>query len=317
MIYPDITSELRDLIRQRVASLVTRDYALLDVPYYDNPGDTLIWEGTRRMLAELPYRCVRCTDCEGFGADERLPQDTLILMQGGGNWGDLWPRHQEFRRRVIASHPNHDVVVLPQSVHYDDPANLEADKEFFARHRAVTVCARDARSAEILEDILPGRVILAPDMAFFVDVNRLGRNKHSHKSGRTLLAMRADKEAPSGLDPASLPDAAETSDWPQMLTGESPFHADYQRKLRWTYRLRHLTRIDRVTGFRDRYYQYHQRGATLKWSVKWLDQFDTIYSTRLHIAILAILLGKDVHILDNSYRKVTQLIDTWYGENGY
>lgn len=306
MIYPDITSELRDIIRQRVAALVTRDYALLDVPYYDNPGDTLIWEGTRRMLAELSHRCVRCTDCEGFGADERLPQDILILLQGGGNWGDLWPRHQEFRRRVIASHPNHDVIVLPQSVHYDDPANLEADKAFFARHGNVRVCARDAHSAEILEEILPGRIILAPDMAFFVDVNRLGRSKHSHKSGRTLLAMRADKEAPAESSLCDFPADADVADWPQMQQSESSFVREYHKKLKWAYRLRS------ITGNRDRYYCRHQRRVTLEIAVRWLDQFDTVYSTRLHIAILAILLGKDVHILDNSYHKVSNLIDTWY-----
>lgn len=132
MIYPDLTAELRDILRRRVGTLVTRDYALLDVPYYDNPGDTLIWEGTRRMLAELPHRCVRCTDCHGFGPEERLPQGTLILMQGGGNWGDLWPLHQQFRRRVIADHPGHDVIVMPQSVHYDDPSNMASDVEFSA-----------------------------------------------------------------------------------------------------------------------------------------------------------------------------------------
>lgn len=91
-----------------------------------------------------------------------------------------------------------------------------------------------------------------------------------------------------------------------MQQSESSFVREYHKKLKWAYRLR------TITGNRDRYYCRHHRRVTLEIAVRWLDQFDTVYSTRLHIAILAILLGKDVHILDNSHHKVTNLIDTWY-----
>ena len=39
--------ELRDVINKELASLITGDYVLWDIPYYYNIGDTLIWEGTR------------------------------------------------------------------------------------------------------------------------------------------------------------------------------------------------------------------------------------------------------------------------------
>lgn len=176
----------------------------------------------------------------------------------------------------------------------------------------MTVCARDARSAELLEQILPGRVILAPDMAFFVDVAQWRRGGNGAPAGRVLHAQRHDKEARADSLPADLPAGAVTADWPQMEALSGQFERDYQRRLRWAYRLRRLTGIDRVTGFRDRYYRDRQRPATLRQAVRWLDGFDSVWSTRLHISLLAILLGKDVHVIDNSYRKATNLLDTWF-----
>lgn len=175
----------------------------------------------------------------------------------------------------------------------------------------VLVCARDSHSASIPEQIMPGRVILAPDIAFFIDVKTLGRRK-SRASGRTLLALRHDKAAPSGLDLNTLPIDTEYADWPQLSDPEDPFNIEYRRKLRLPYRFHHFHWIERCASVRDHYYIKHQRPVTLRLAVRWLDQFDTVYSTRLHIALLAILLGKDVHILDNSYQKVTHLIDTWF-----
>lgn len=311
MTYPDITYRLRAEIDSQLRPLIDHNYAFLEVPYYDNPGDTLIWEGTRQFLSLFPHKCVRCTDAHGMHDSETIAPENMIILQGGGNWGDLWPISHDFRKKIIASH-NQPILVMPQSVHYSDMANFASDKEFFAKKRNVTVCARDAVSANILEDLLPGKVLLVPDMAFFVDVKKFALRLKRKPTGKVLFAQRHDKEARRDMSEFDIPPHAEVSDWPQMNTSNSPFFKDYQRKLWWAYRLRQLTGIDRVTNFRDTFYQNYQRPTTLKWAVRWLDQFDSVWSTRLHISILAILLRKDLHVIDNSYCKTTNLINTWF-----
>lgn len=43
-------SQLKSIIDKQLSPLIDANYILLDVPYYTNIGDTLIWEGTREFL---------------------------------------------------------------------------------------------------------------------------------------------------------------------------------------------------------------------------------------------------------------------------
>ena len=48
---------LKSRIEEVLRPLIDRDYVLLELPYYENIGDILIWEGERHFLEKLPYRC--------------------------------------------------------------------------------------------------------------------------------------------------------------------------------------------------------------------------------------------------------------------
>ena len=93
-------AQLRALLCDTLLPLINNDYIFLDIPYYSNPGDTLIWEGTECLLKECSYKCLMKTAEECFKFP-KLRENTIILLQGGGNWGDLWDRHQKFRLKVI------------------------------------------------------------------------------------------------------------------------------------------------------------------------------------------------------------------------
>jgi len=77
-----IISSLREKIRDTLTPLITHDYVLLDLPYYDNIGDTLIWEGTREFLKTLPYKCLYYASKDSFRYRE-LPSEAIILLSGG------------------------------------------------------------------------------------------------------------------------------------------------------------------------------------------------------------------------------------------
>ena len=49
---------LKSRIEEVLRPLIDRDYVLLELPYYENIGDILIWEGERHFLEKLPYRCL-------------------------------------------------------------------------------------------------------------------------------------------------------------------------------------------------------------------------------------------------------------------
>lgn len=46
--------QLMDTITKVLTPLIDNDYVYLDLPYYNNLGDVLIWEGTKCFLQTLP-----------------------------------------------------------------------------------------------------------------------------------------------------------------------------------------------------------------------------------------------------------------------
>ena len=96
-----------------------RPYALLDYPAYANVGDNAIWLGTLEALRQLgagppAYTC--CADTYHADSLRRRVQDGPVLIKGGGNFGDLYPRHQRLRERVVRDFPDNPIVQLPQTV---------------------------------------------------------------------------------------------------------------------------------------------------------------------------------------------------------
>lgn len=46
--------------------------------------------------------------------------------------------------------------------------------------------------------------------------------------------------------------------------------------------------------------------------VKFLSKYNTIYTTRLHGAILSVLMGKSFFLINNSYGKNKNYFQTWF-----
>lgn len=45
--------------------------------------------------------------------------------------------------------------------------------------------------------------------------------------------------------------------------------------------------------------------------VEFVSQYKAVYTTRLHVMILSVLLEKPVQFIDNSYGKLSSFYDTW------
>ena len=46
--------------------------------------------------------------------------------------------------------------------------------------------------------------------------------------------------------------------------------------------------------------------------INFINSYYEIYSTRLHISILSILMRKKLHVIDNSYGKTSSFMNTWF-----
>ena len=189
----DLKKHLQSLIETSLLPLIDGDYVLWDLPYHINIGDILIWEGELDFLAKTPYKMIDY----GNSATVSFPQidsSTVILLHGGGNFGDIYRSSQVFRNKVIENYPNNKIIIFPQTIHYSNKKVLEDDMKVFARHENLFVCVRDKKSYGILSNYLNINSILhLPDMAFCIDEKKL--NTIQAKKGRgTLYMERKDGE---------------------------------------------------------------------------------------------------------------------------
>lgn len=121
------------------------------------------------------------------------PQDVIVL-QGGGNLGNLYPRYEFVRRTIIRSFRQNRIVIFPQSIYFtDDKAGkLESAvaRKVYAENHSLTIFARDSKSYQEMMDLFPDtHVELCPDIVFSMN----GSISSESRNG-IGICMRNDKE---------------------------------------------------------------------------------------------------------------------------
>ena len=305
-----LINHLREKIQKELTPIVDNDYVYLDLPYHHNIGDTLIWEGTREFLKTVPYKCLYYASKDRFRY-RKLPTNVIILLHGGGNFGDLYLLHSEFRKKIIKLYPDNKVVILPQTVFYEDMSLLQSDVDFYAAHPNVTICAREQVSFNFLTENFKNQVLLLPDMAFYLDLKKY---KVFEDENRVLYLKRTDKELVNA-NMVKIPANSEQHDWP---TYENHY-GEFDMVERFTHLLRIIFKI---CGLRDRILarledwkrNWYYRRKYVQMGVSFLSPYHTIYTTRLHVLILGVLLAKKIYLINNTSGKVVNFYNTWLNE---
>lgn len=292
--------DIKDCISKQLVPLINSDYIFLDLPYYSNIGDTLIWKGTEAFLSSLPYKCLGRASFQTFQFP-KLANDVVIVMMGGGNWGDLYAPHNQLRREVVKRYPENKVIILPQTIYYEGARNAFLDANVFRKHKNLTICARDKYSYFFLKAFaFSKKVLLVPDMAFCIDSEKL-KQLYCETTDKDLVFKRVDKESSSisMLDEYLNGRKYAVSDWPFYEGGDSKAEKLYSLLNNGAY------------TEADRYAQEIYLPERFKVGVEHISKYSRIFSNRLHGVILALLLEKEVYVLDNSYGKNSQYYNTW------
>jgi exopolysaccharide biosynthesis predicted pyruvyltransferase EpsI len=310
------TLQLRQQIATQVGDLIDRDYVLLGLPYYLNVGDILIWEGERQFLSTFCHKCLN----EGYRYKDywRIRNDTLILLQGGGNFGDLWRFIQAERLSIVQRYRNNPIVIFPVTCWYENTALLRQDAEALSKHPNLMICARDAFSFELLRKHFNNRILLVPDMAFSIEITTLARHIHAEDK-ETLFLKRTDKElAPNTPSPPRpILNTADVRDWPSMEK-DPPCWILYRNICKYFHVMGQYRRLRKLSHMMlkssDWYYQEHCRKQLMRKGVRFVSRYRKIYTTRLHVGILSVLLNKEVTIIDNSYGKNATYFESWLSD---
>ncbi|MBK0002096.1 polysaccharide pyruvyl transferase family protein [Erwinia sp. S38] len=280
----------------------------LDIPLHLNVGDLLIYKGTEQFFKEKKYQVLaRRTDQSSMKflkENKNLPKDVIILLHGGGNFGDLYGHHQRLREQVVLDFPNHKVVYLPQTVHFKDPEEQRKSASIISQHKNLTIFCRDTRSQQILKEQFCDNVFLCPDMAHSLWGVFPTQVKENIKKD-TLWMIRKDIEETNLSSLEGKPDISQYEDWKDICTNKD------RNAMRILINLEKVNKsvssgvvpVSKIWGsytdkLVDRVNEYFM-------------SHDLVVTSRMHGHILCCLLGVKTKLLDNSYGKNSTYFDAW------
>lgn len=282
--------------------------AVLDYPNYANVGDSLIWLGEMAYLRSRGispvYVCAPENYCKTSLEKALGLEDSIILLQGGGNFGTLWPDLQAFRERVLTDFPGVRVIQFPQSLYFDDQEKLKKTAEVIGAHGNFTLLTRDKPSYELARENFDCDVLMCPDMAFFIGSVTLNKTAPYDR----FVLSRTDKE--------------KKGNWQERLpamAGGATLNVDDWLESGRAERL--LQRIERHTVALRRWLDRDNRMLLRLWNtlakarmargVALLQRGRIVITDRLHAHILSTLLNKPHALIDNSYGKLGNFYHAW------
>jgi pyruvyl transferase EpsO len=280
-------------------------YSILDFPDYANVGDSAIYLGQLVLLKEHHGRdpsFVSKMDMSDLSDLAKQQPEGPIFLTGGGNFGDLWPQHQRFREAVLERFPHRQIVQLPQSIHYDDPAALHASAQRINAHKNFTLLVRDHKSLDLATRHFSCHVRLCPDAAFMIGPLA----PPVAPSVDIFCLLRTDKEAAGlGAPPSAGGCTMAVGDWLEEPRVESPTQYVAGKVVEKLPFLRPL-----LPQLKARHYQAWAE-ARVQRGIRQLSSGRVVVTDRLHAHILSILLGKQHVALDNSYGKISSFVTSW------
>jgi len=312
----NLVEDLSREIDRVMASLIppgTR-VALINFPNHANAGDAALWLGELACLRRLRSRIIYRASWASYRPDDLarvLRPDDVILLHGGGNFGDLYLHNQAATRmRVLETFPHFRTIQLPQSIWFREDVNRDRLRARCEAHRDFTLLVREEQSLSIARRDFQVPTMLCPDMVF-----ALGPIARPIAPRVDILWLaRRDVES-TGYQPPPSDDELEVVDWLQPLIEEPSVRLDVRlatllnQKLHvraqkenecsaWQRRLLAATFTIKARGWTDRGCRVLARGRV-------------VVTDRLHGHILAVLMGIPHVVIDNSYGKLRTVYDTW------
>jgi pyruvyl transferase EpsI len=151
-----------------------RKVYFIGTPDHYNIGDSVITYATYKILREVLGDC-EIEEIPIMQFARKMPylrrnvkSDDLLILQGGGNMGNIYWRNERIRREIISHFPHNLKVIFPETIYYENTETGKADFEFsktIYNSNRIVIFAREQKSYEIMKDAYPKcRLFLVPDI---------------------------------------------------------------------------------------------------------------------------------------------------------
>lgn len=288
------------------ASYLLGKVVYLDYPVYGNVGDLLIWFGARKLLARENVNVIAEFGRNiGWRAIKKIDECDTVCFQGGGNFGDLYPTHQNLREGIINKYKRKRIVIFPQSIYFSSTEALKNSAKILKGHPDLHVFVRDKQSVSLLVNEGVPNVYLSPDTA------------------HALWPILPTKNAPSGTTLNHIRRDPESTGQAFVAEGEKTTNFDWEdlRKGMERYYFRASERLDEIDG---KYFGNVLPALNIwEWeshrlfnkAVDIFSRHERVVTDRLHAMILCSLMSKECIATDNSYGKLSSYHELWLDDH--
>jgi exopolysaccharide biosynthesis predicted pyruvyltransferase EpsI len=309
---PNLNEQLSKRIDETLAPLIagrSERICIIDPPGYANVGDSAIFLGELAFLRRnFPAARIDFFDTGNYtpACDRYIRGSSIILLQGGGNFGEIWPRHHAIRLDILDRFPGRPIVQFPQSISFSTQAGIDATARAIERQGNFTLLVRDRKSQAFAEKHFPCTTILCPDMAF-----ALGDMRREPASLDYMCLLRQDKEAVTDHSRllevlADLGGSMDVADW---IEASNSRLGNRDKTLGRTWR-RHPWTIGVTRSFAFRLRERYAR-ERVAFGLNLLSKGSMVITDRLHAHVLCCLLGVRHLLFDSMDGKASALYEAW------
>ena len=274
-----------------------RSVIYIDYPIYGNGGDLLIMHGAMKFFEGRGIKVLAaftCSNCDYSHIDKLLQSnDCCIVLNGGGNFGDIYERHQAVRTEIYKKYQNQRILLLPQSAHYEDSNNVEKDSLIISALTDSLFLARDKETKALFESFgVPTK--LCPDMAHEL-YGKLAIS--SKKTTAPFHFIRNDIERDMGLEQYD-----NGLDWVNVLSFFDKL------VIRVIVNLQKRTNIFGQLSFK--FWAWYVALLSNRFSL-FFSSHEKIVTSRMHGHILSCLVEVPSVVIDNTYGKNSRYVENW------
>lgn len=179
---------------------------LFGTPTHCNIGDAAIAQAEIDFIKDCGFDVFEITvnDWKRYkNVIKRRIKPRLILLHGGGNFGNLWPYEERMREDIISNLKASRYLLFPQTFFLKDSVSRDDIDSMKMKYNneSFFLFAREKFSYEKMMQIFPkAKSFIVPDIVLFEKENNFFKNDTNDPKTDVLLVLRGDREGVLGYD---------------------------------------------------------------------------------------------------------------------
>lgn len=282
------------------------DVVFIDYPAHHNVGDLLIFHGAINLFQEHNVNIKVFRSVIDYNYDDLkdyVSVNTTILCHGGGNFGDIYPIHQNLRETIANDFPENRIIILPQTAYYSSEEKFNKSQQILSKHKDLFLFARDEKTYNLFCKI-SSNSYLCPDMAHAL-YRKIKKSKR--KKNEVLYFLRADCEINESQLSLNIPSDIAPKDWADFINAND---RRFRSFISYMFSLSSYTNSSFLRNVTASLWRYHCKKLVLR-SFLYFSQYNEVITSRMHGHILSCLVDVPNKIIDNSYGKNSGYYNQW------